>query len=154
MPIILNSSISPLVGLVLLFKMTWRETRPHLSHNTILLNLKIAVSKGTKVKLNFNVLEYDTNQKIKELYKKRIEYSILKEEIEELRSSILDTLINNNDIYITCDYNVSISRIKGSINYREIAEYYLNIEDINLEKFRKDSILRLDITPNIGCEDE
>ena len=106
------------------------------------------------MKLEFNALEYTTNEKIKELYKKRIEYSILKEEIEELRGSIIDTITNNDDIYLTCNYNVSISTIKGSINYKEVAEYYLNLENINLDKFRKDSILRLNITPDKGCDDE
>lgn len=106
------------------------------------------------MKLEFNALEYTTNEKIKELYKKRIEYSILKEEIEELRGSIIDTITNNDDIYLTCNYNVSISTIKGSINYKEVAEYYLNLENINLDKFRKDSILRLNIMPDKGCDDE
>ena len=106
------------------------------------------------MKLEFNALEYTTNEKIKELYKKRIEYSILKEEIEELRGSIIDTITNNDNIYLTCNYNVSISTIKGSINYKEVAEYYLNLENINLDKFRKDSILRLNIMPDKGCDDE
>ena len=106
------------------------------------------------MKLEFNALEYTTNEKIKELYKKRIEYSILKEEIEELRGSIIDTITNNDNIYLTCNYNVSISTIKGSINYKEVAEYYLNLENINLDKLRKDSILRLNITPDKGCDDE
>lgn len=106
------------------------------------------------MKLEFNALEYTTNEKIKELYKKRIEYSILKEEIEELRGSIIDTITNNDDIYLTCNYNVSISTIKGSINYKEVAEYYLNLENINLDKFRKDSMLRLNIMPDKGCDDE
>jgi hypothetical protein len=130
--------------------MTWRETRPHLSHTTILLNLKIAVSKGTKMILNFNALEYELNKRIKELYKKRIEYQKLKDDIKDLRYFITDTIINE-DIYIDCEYDVSISTIKGSVDYKEVAEYYLNIENIDLEKFRKNSILRLDIKQKEVC---
>ena len=66
------------------------------------------------MKLEFNSLEYITNEKIKQLYKKRLEYSKVKEEIKELNYFIIDSIINN-DIFINCNYDVSLSIIEGNI---------------------------------------
>ena len=89
--------------------------------------------------LNFNDLEYKVSKKVEELYKKRIDMNNLKQEIEELKAYIIENLeyINNDE------FNVKLKEVKGKVDYKSIVNYFLDIEKIDLEEFRNDSIVHL-----------
>lgn len=100
-------------------------------------------------KLSFNASDFDINQKIDRLYKIRKQSRELQLEILELKKTIVD----NFEFINGCEYDVRIAKVKGKINYKVMAEYFLNLDNIDLEEFRCEDVLHLQIKECDSDED-